>query len=131
MDRHRRRALRAALLATEPWLAATDLGPQAVDAGVCDRCTERPRVVPTCGPDGYPGLCAGCAEVLGADAWCDGHGAEADAALRWLAALPPYADTVVTLWWIATGEVRTGAPTLEVVAALPPAVRDALPAIDG
>lgn len=87
-------------------------------------------MVPTCGPDGYPGLCAGCAQELGPAAWCDGHGDEAVDALRWLEALPSHADAVVTLWWIATGEVRAGRPTEGALAALPPAVRDGLPALD-
>ena len=98
-----------------------------MDAGPCDRCERRPRVVPTCGPDGYPGLCGGCAVELGPDAWCDGHLDEAVEVLRWVAALPPYADTVVTLWWVATGEVRTGPPLAEAIATLPAEVRSDLP----
>jgi hypothetical protein len=51
-------------------------------------------------------VCRACAEVLGTDAWCDGHQAEARAALAWAAALPAHWDVAVTLWWVATGEVR-------------------------
>lgn len=98
--------MREALLAAEPWLARTDLGPQAVDAGACDRCGQRPRLLPTCGPDGDPGLCAGCAATLGVDAWCDGHLDEATEALAWSAGLPAHVDLAVTLWWVATGEVQ-------------------------
>lgn len=45
---------------------------------------------------------------LGATAWCDGHADEAETSLRWAAGLPSYWDLAVTLWWIATGEVRVG-----------------------
>lgn len=86
-------------------MARTDLGPQAVDAGPCDRCSDRPRLLPTCGPDGHPGLCAGCAATLGVDAWCDGHHDEGAEALAWAASLPGHVDLAVTLWWVATGEV--------------------------
>jgi hypothetical protein len=101
-----RRSLRAALLEAEPWLAETDRGPRAVDAGSCDRCRERPRLLPTCGPDGWPGLCRPCAADVGVDAWCDGHHDEAETSLRWAAALPGHWDLAVTLWWVATGEVQ-------------------------
>ncbi len=127
MDRQRRRALRAALLATEPWLAETDRGPQAVEAGPCDRCGDRPRLLPTCGPDGSPGLCQGCAATIGTDAWCDGHLDEAHAALAWAASLPAHVDTAVTLWWVATGEVRLDDRTpVPDHPALPASVRDLL-----
>lgn len=101
-----RAGLRRALLTTEPWLQSTDRGPQSVDAGACDRCDDLPRLLPTCGPDGYPGLCRPCADDLGVDAWCDGHHDEAVEVLGWAAALPDHWDLVVTLWWIATGEIR-------------------------
>lgn len=93
-----------------------------MDAGACDRCQQRPRLLPTCGPDGYPGLCAGCAADLGVDAWCDGHQGEAEASLAWAADLPAYVDTVITLWWVATGEVRAPERSAT-VAHLPPALR--------
>ncbi|HUG83349.1 MAG TPA: hypothetical protein VMM13_02230 [Euzebya sp.] len=47
-----------------------------------------------------------CALVTGTDGWCDGHRDEAAQALAWLADLPPEADVVARLWWLATGEVR-------------------------
>jgi hypothetical protein len=100
-----RRRLRAALLEAEPWLGATDVGPQAVDAGPCDRCQDHPRIVPTCGPTLWRGLCRDCATTVGTAAWCDGHQAEGQAALAWVAQLPDHWGTAVTLWWIATGEV--------------------------
>lgn len=109
MEAARRRELRAALLAHEPWLGAADVGPRAVDAGPCDRCGELPRLLPTCGPTAWTALCRGCAEVVGLDAWCDGHLDEGQAALDWAAGLPTHWDLAVTLWWIATGEVRVGA----------------------
>jgi hypothetical protein len=77
-----------------------------VDAGACDRCGQLPRLLPTCGPDGLPGVCRPCARDLGTDAWCDGHLEEATASLRWADALPDHWDLAVTLWWVATGEVR-------------------------
>jgi hypothetical protein len=94
--------LRAALLARHPWLASDELGPRNVVAGDCDRCHAEPRLVQTCGPDGgeYGRRCATAGD------WCDGHAAEAAAALRWLAGLPEDADDVAYLWWLATGEVR-------------------------
>jgi hypothetical protein len=103
-----RAALRRALLVSEPWLGDPDRGPQAVDAGPCDRCRDHPRLLPTCGPDGWPGLCRPCALGLGVDAWCDGHLDDAVAELAWARQLPDHWDVAVTLWWIATGEVRPG-----------------------
>jgi hypothetical protein len=94
------------LLATEPWLQATDRGPRAVDAGACDRCGDHPRLLPTCGPGGQPALCRRCALEVGVDAWCDGHQDEARDLLGWAAALPDHVDLVITLWWVSTGEVR-------------------------
>lgn len=101
-----RRALRVALIAAYPWLTATDVGPQAVEAGECERCARRPRVVSTCGPIAWTALCPDCARELGDDAWCDGHRAEGQAALAWAAALPAEWETVVRLWWVATGETQ-------------------------
>jgi hypothetical protein len=119
--------LRRALLEAEPWLGATDQGPQAVDAGPCDRCRDLPRLLPTCGPDGFPGVCRPCAEALGVDAWCDGHLEDAEAALAWAAALPAHWDLAVTLWWVATGEVRLDSLVdLRADDRLPATVRDAL-----
>ena len=115
------------MLEAEPWLAATERGPQAVDAGPCDRCGQLPRLLPTCGPDGLPGVCRPCAEELGTDAWCDGHLAEAEESLAWTAALPDHWDVAVTLWWLATGEVRLGSLVdLRADERLPAPVRRAL-----
>lgn len=125
--------LRAALLARYPWLAATDLGPQAVSAGECDRCAAEARLVAPCGPPppdlrARPGpewgLGRRCTLELGDDVWCGGHAAEGEEARAWLARLPPEADTVARLWWVATGEVgldpalRAGAARLRLP--LPP-----------
>jgi hypothetical protein len=121
-----RHALRAALLEVAPWLGRTDLGPQSVDAGPCDRCGVDPRLVPTCGPSGGGGVCRDCAARLGDDGWCDGHRDEGRQARRWAATLPDRWGELVVLWWAATGEVR-----LEQVAVdrdgLPATVSAALP----
>lgn len=101
-----RAALREALLQAEPWLAATDRGPRAVDAGPCARCRTLPALLPTCGPVPWPALCRPCARAVGLDAWCDGHREEGREALRWAMALPDHWDVAVTLWWVATGELR-------------------------
>lgn len=77
-----------------------------MDAGPCDRCRDHPRLLPTCGPAGHPGLCRRCALEVGDEAWCDGHRDEARDLLGWAAALPDHTDLVVTLWWIGTGEVQ-------------------------
>lgn len=101
-----RAALRQALLGAEPWLSATELGPQAVAAGACDRCGDAPRLLPTCGPTRFEALCRDCAQAEGDDAWCDGHREAGRAARAWAARLPErWADAVV-LWWVATGELR-------------------------
>jgi hypothetical protein len=123
-----RRALRDALRSSAPWLTATDVGPQAVDAGACDRCGDRPRLLPTCGPVAAAALCRDCAELIGDDGWCDGHLDDGREARAWAAALPPrWADWVV-LWWVATGEVRwTPDQHAPLVADLPSRVRAALP----
>lgn len=56
-----------------------------------------------------------CALRAGTEGWCEGHEEEAAQALEWLAALPPQADEVARLWWLATGEVRPD-PVLVVLA---------------
>lgn len=125
-----RRALGAVLSQAAPWLLETDVGPRAVDAGPCDRCGGPPRLLPTCGPDGLPGVCRDCAEVLGDDGWCDGHLEEGRAARRWAATLPQRWADLVVLWWVATGEVRIDPDRLRTavdLGALPPPVRAALP----
>lgn len=101
-----RAGLRRALLTSYPWLGATDVGPRAVQAGECDRCGERPRLLPTCGPVPFEALCRPCAAELGSDAWCEGHADEGRAALAWAARLPDEWPVVVRLWWAATGELR-------------------------
>lgn len=112
--------LRRALLARYPWVGDAEHGPQSVEAGECDRCGAEARLVAPCGPpppDGFGSRAGGrmgpdwalgrrCAAELGLDGWCDGHEDEARGALAWIAALPPEADEVARLWWVATGEVR-------------------------
>jgi hypothetical protein len=98
--------LRAALLERYPWMSSTEMGPQAVEAGECDRCGHEARLVLTCGPSAALSLGRRCALAAGADAWCEGHQQEAEAALAWLAALPDEADDAARLYWVATGEVR-------------------------
>jgi hypothetical protein len=105
-----RRALRQRLLEVAPWLAATDVGPQAVAAGPCDRCGEAPRLLPTCGPAGAAAVCRDCGRALGDDGWCDGHREEGATARAWAEGLPERWADLVTLWWVATGEVRVVAP---------------------
>jgi len=120
-----RRALRQALTAVAPWLTATDVGPQAVDAGPCDDCGDLPRLLPTCGPASPGALCRDCARRVGDDGWCTGHEDEGRAARAWADDLPDdWADTV-TLWWIATGELTVTADYLEVLR-WPSGVRAAL-----
>jgi hypothetical protein len=104
-----RRALRQRLLVVAPWLARTDVGPQAVEAGPCDRCGQAPRLLPTCGPAGAAAVCRDCARRLGDDGWCAGHQEEGAAARAWAEQLPDRWAELVTLWWIATGEVRVDA----------------------
>jgi hypothetical protein len=108
-----RAALRKALRDRYPWLADTEHGPQAVEAGECDRCAAEARLVMTCGPGADLMLGRRCAAATGVDAWCSGHEPEARRALRWLAGLPPEADVVARLWWVATGEVRLDPAVLE------------------
>lgn len=126
-----RAALRAALVGLAPWLTDPQRGPTTVDAGSCDRCGQRPRLLATCGPTGAPAVCRRCLDVLGDDAWCDGHLDEGRASRAWAATLPDRWGDLVVLWWLATGEVRpdpgsgalpvdpTGLPS-ELRAALPP-----------
>lgn len=101
-----RAEIRRLLLRHYGWLAGPDVGPQAVEAGECDRCGAEPRLVETCGPSAHRYLGRRCAGELGTEAWCDGHAADAEAALTQLAALDAGADDVARLWWLATGEVR-------------------------
>ncbi len=122
-----RARLRTALREVEPWLTAADVGPQAVDAGPCDRCGDLPRLLPTCGPGPWAGICRDCARRLGPEGWCEGHAAEGRAARDWAEDLPDHWDVAVTLWWVATGELRSVEPRmLRRVASLPRAVRDLL-----
>lgn len=112
--------LKNELLRRYPWLAATDHGPQSVDAGECDRCRAEARLVSPCGPppEGAAGPDWGigrhCAAELGVEAWCEGHEADGRAALEWLEDLPPEADDVARLWWVSTGEVRLDPALIEV-----------------
>ncbi len=108
--------LRRALLERYPWLDDTEHGPRTVEAGECDRCAAEARLLAPCGPPPVRevagrigpdwGLGRRCAATLGVEGWCDGHEVAARTALAWLAALPPEADDVARLWWVATGEVR-------------------------
>lgn len=107
LDPDQRRALRAALTATAPWLTDPDHGPRSVAAGACDRCHDAPRLLATCGPVSAEAVCRGCALELGTDGWCDGHLAEGRAARAWAAALPDRWADLVVLWWVSTGEIRT------------------------
>jgi hypothetical protein len=126
-----RARLRRALREVEPWLAATEVGPQAVDAGMCDRCDLLPRLVPTCGPGPWPALCLACVEEVGLDAWCDGHEAEGRETLDWVGALPPHWDVAVTAWWVATGELALDSLAWPRLDQLDPRVRGLLPAGHG
>lgn len=103
--------LRRALLGVAPWISNPDFGPQTVDAGMCDRCGEAPRLLPTCGPEAPGAICRDCAQVLGPAAWCDGHRHDAIAALTWAGDLPDDWTTTVITWWIATGEIADGPST--------------------
>jgi hypothetical protein len=108
-----RAGLRRTLTTAHPWLAATEVGPRAVDAGECDRCGAAPRLLPTCGPVAWTALCRDCALVVGDDGWCDGHAGDGAAARRWAAGLPPVWATVTRLWWVATGEVSADRAWIE------------------
>lgn len=125
VDRADRRQLRSALSSAAPWLTRGDVGPRAVDAGQCDRCEQRPRLVPTCGPVAWRALCRACVLDVGLDAWCDGHADDGRDVLAWVADLPAWWGDAVVLWWVTTGEVA--APPHEVSADMPRAIRAALP----
>lgn len=122
-----RPALRRALLAAHPWLAATAVGPQAVAAGECDHCGRRPRLLPTCGPVAWTALCRDCALAVGSEAWCEGHADEAATHLAWAAGLPADWETAARLWWVATGEVHLDPSHAVRPADLPPADADGGP----
>lgn len=128
-ERHAdRTALRRALRELYPWLERTDAGPRAVEAGECDRCRREARLVPTCGPVRWGSLGRRCASAVGLDAWCEGHRQEGRERLAWLRRLPPEADEVARLWWVATGEVRLDPELLAATSALPGRVRAAVTA---
>lgn len=71
-------------------------------------------------------MCRDCAAALGDDGWCEGHHDEGVAARTWAASLPDRWADVVTLWWVATGEVRLDVAALPDPAGLPEPVRLAL-----
>lgn len=96
-----------------------------MDAGQCDRCGQRPRVLATCGPVAWTALCRDCALEVGPHGWCDGHADDAADLLAWAAALPPWWGDAVVLWWVATGEVTATPATLRTD--LPRPLRTALP----
>jgi hypothetical protein len=121
LDASTRRALRVALVERYPWIDDAQVGPQAVEAGECDRCGREARLVTTCGPTSWAALGRACALEVGAGAWCDGHSEQARSWLRWLTALPAEVDAVARLWWVATGEVRLDPAAVE------PLLRAALP----
>lgn len=121
-----RAGLRRALRELYPWLARTDVGPRAVEAGECDRCRREARLVATCGPTPWSALGRRCAADLALEAWCAGHRSEGREHLAFLDRLPPEADEVARLWWVATGEVRPDRELLAAPADLPDRVRAAL-----
>lgn len=133
LDPTRRRDLRAALLARYPWIDHDDVGPRAVEAGECDRCDREARMVTTCGPSPWQALGRVCAGAIGDQAWCDGHADQGRVWLDALAALPPEADTVARLWWVATGEVRVDSAGLRTLLqiALPDATAARSQRVDG
>lgn len=122
LDPVRRRELRTALAARHPWVDDVEVGPRAVEAGECDRCGTEARLVTTCGPTRWAALGRRCASEVGERAWCDGHVDDARRRLAQVAQLPPEADAVARLWWVATGEVRLDP------AAVAPLMAHALPA---
>lgn len=126
LTRSERRQLRSTLSDEAPWLTNPEAGPQAVDAGQCDRCGDNPRALPTCGPVQWRALCRACGLEVGSAAWCDGHADRADQLLAWASDLPPWWGDAVILWWVATGEVEAPPPSL--APGLPAGIRDALPA---
>lgn len=127
-----RAALRGRLRHRYAWLRPlSDIGPQTVDAGECDRCGAEARLVTVCGPGAWEALGRRCAAELGAEAWCPGHADDAARQLVELAGLPPEADTVARLWWVTTGEVRVvGDVAAALDAQLDPTI-DQDPAADG
>ena len=57
-----------------------------------------------------------------------GHREQGRASLRWALALPAHWDVAVTLWWVATGELRSIEPrALARAGELPAPVRALLP----
>lgn len=126
LSRAERAQLREALETAAPWVRHPDAGPQAVDAGQCDRCGNHPRVLPTCGPVQWRALCRACGLEVGTAAWCEGHARLARDLTAWARDLPPWWGDAVVLWWVATGEVAT--PPEQVAPGLPAPVRAALPA---
>ncbi len=122
-----RAGLRRSLIAAYPWLADPEHGPATVEAGECDRCGHEARLVTTCGPTSWPALGRRCADEVGDDAWCDGHADDGIVARAWLHALPPEADDVARIWWVATGEVRIAELAIPRSARLAEAVAAALP----
>lgn len=111
-----RAALRTALTSRYPWLSDRRCGPGAVEAGECDRCGAEARLIATCGPGHEQYLGRRCLFASGEDAFCDGHGAQARAAVGWVRTLPEEADVVARLWWVATGEVRLPADEVNIAA---------------
>lgn len=113
--------LAVALRTRYPWVDALDRGPRSVTAGECDVCRGEARLVAPCGPPPagvcVPGWAVGrrCVVRLGDGLWCDGHTDEAEDLVGWVAGLPPEADDVARLWWLACGEVRLD-PSLQVAA---------------
>lgn len=105
MDAKTRAELRRALQALYPWVAGTEWGPAAVEAGECDACGTEARLVQVCGPGSQQFLGRRCVTVQGTQAWCSGHLQDAAAALTWVVGLPDETDLVARLWWVATGEV--------------------------
>lgn len=101
-----RQVLLRALRERYPWLDRDEVGPRSVEAGECDRCGHEARMVESCGPGVHHYLGRRCARRVGIAAWCPGHRDAAADRLARLAALPPEADDVARLWWVATGEVR-------------------------
>ena len=116
MDTSTRAALRAALTSTYPWVTGTDFGPAAVEAGECDECQAEARLVMTCGPGVAQYIGRRCLQRLGRGAFCDGHAAEAAAAILWAETLPADTDLIARVWWVATGEV--GLPAESTTAAI-------------
>jgi hypothetical protein len=129
MPRDDRRRLRSALTELAPWLEHPDAGPRNVDAGQCDRCGQRPRVLPTCGPTRWRALCRDCGLEVGHAAWCDGHAEDGQQLLRWARDLPAWWGDAVVLWWVMTGEVA--APPAALHPELPARLRATVPRTGG